>query len=214
MTTKTHARTRTLVEGALMIALSTVLSYFPIYELPHGGSVTFVSMLPIILMSLRHGPKWGLFTAFVHSLIQLFLGLKNLTYCQTLGAQIGCVLLDYVLAFTVLGLAWYIARPFPSSKVGRAVGAGVSTFVVCVLRYVCSVLSGYVVWKDYDYAFDWMTNFGWGQAIEGMAEIALCWLYSIVYNATYMIPEALFTVAAAVVLMLAAPKLFDARAKL
>ena len=79
MTTKTHARTRTLVEGALMIALSTVLSYFPIYELPHGGSVTFVSMLPIILMSLRHGPKWGLFKAFVHSLIQLFLGLKNLT---------------------------------------------------------------------------------------------------------------------------------------
>ena len=124
------------------------------------------------------------------------------------------MLLDYVLAFTVLGLAWYIARPFPSSKVGRAVGAGVSTFVVCVLRYVCSVLSGYVVWKDYDYAFDWMTNFGWGQAIEGMAENALCWLYSIVYNATYMIPEALFTVAAAVVLMLAAPKLFDARAKL
>ena len=47
-----------------------------------------------------------------------------------------------------------------------------------------------------------------------MAENALCWLYSIVYNATYMIPEALFTVAAAVVLMLAAPKLFDARAKL
>ena len=88
MTTKTHAKTRTLVEGALLIALGTVLSYIPIFELPHGGSVTFVSTLPIILMSLRHGPKWGLFTAFVYSLIQLFLGLKNLTYCQTLGAQV------------------------------------------------------------------------------------------------------------------------------
>ncbi|PWL89515.1 MAG: energy-coupled thiamine transporter ThiT [Oscillospiraceae bacterium] len=214
MTTKTHAKTRTLVEGALMIALGTVLSYIPIYELPHGGSVTFVSMLPIILMSLRHGPKWGLFTAFVHSLIQLFLGIKNLTYCQTLGAQVGCVLLDYVLAFTALGLAWYVAKPFPAARAGRAAGAGTAALVVCVLRYVCSVLSGYVVWKDYDYAFEWMTNFGWGQAIAGMGENALCWLYSVVYNATYMIPETLVTVGAAVVLALAAPKLFDSRAKL
>ena len=103
MTTKTHAKTRTLVEGALMIALGTVLSYIPIFELPHGGSVTFVSTLPIILMSLRHGPKWGLFTAFVYSLIQLFLGLKNLTYCQTLGAQVGCALLDYVLVLHRIG---------------------------------------------------------------------------------------------------------------
>ncbi|MFQ7159104.1 MAG: energy-coupled thiamine transporter ThiT [Ruthenibacterium sp.] len=169
-------------------------------------------MLPIILMSLRHGPK-ACSRPLCTALIQLFLGLKTSPTARRWARKLAaCCWI--MLAFTVLGLAWYIARPFPSSKVGRVVGAGVSTFVVCALRYVCSVLSGYVVWKDYDYAFDWMTNFGWGQAIEGMAENALCWLYSIVYNATYMIPEALFTVAAAVVLMLAAPKLFDARAKL
>ena len=214
MTTKPHAKPRTLVEGALLIALGTVLSYIPIFELPHGGSVTFVSTLPIILMSLRHGPKWGLFTAFVYSLIQLFLGLKNLTYCQTLGAQVGCALLDYVLSYTVLGLAWYIAKPFPSTRAGRATGIGISIFAVSVLRYVCNTLSGYVVWKDYDYAFEWMTNFGWGQAIANMGENALCWLYSAVYNATFMLPETLVTVAAAVVLALAAPRLFNSRAKL
>ena len=202
-----------LVLGGIMVAMATVLGFLKLYEAPYGGAITVCSMLPILFYSYRCGLKWGLGAGLVHSVLQLLLGMGALKGL-TVGTLVGSILLDYILAFTVLGLAWYIARPFPSSKVGRAVGAGVSTFVVCVLRYVCSVLSGYVVWKDYDYAFDWMTNFGWGQAIEGMAENALCWLYSIVYNATYMIPEALFTVAAAVVLMLAAPKLFDARAKL
>ena len=197
---------RMLCEGGLMIALALVLGLLKVFELPQGGSIS-LEMLPLLFFCVRWGMGGGFIACFAFGVLQVFI-----QGAVSWGWQ--SILLDYVLAFTVLGLAWYIARPFPSSKVGRAVGAGVSTFVVCALRYVCSVLSGYVVWKDYDYAFDWMTNFGWGQAIEGMAENALCWLYSIVYNATYMIPEALFTVAAAVVLMLAAPKLFAARAKL
>ena len=73
--------------------------------MPHGGSITLFSMVPILLMSYRNGVKWGLMTAFVNSLVQFVQGLNNLAYCQTLTAQIGCVLLDYLLAFTVLGLA-------------------------------------------------------------------------------------------------------------
>ena len=72
-------------------------------------------MLPGILMSLRHGPKWGLFTALCAQPHPAVLGLKTSPTARR-WAQIGCVLLDYVLAFTVLGLAWYIAQPFPSSK--------------------------------------------------------------------------------------------------
>ena len=100
---KTHSKTRTLVEGALMIALSTVLSMIQIPLMPHGGSITLVSMLPIILVSFRRGPAWSLLTAFVFSLIQLLLGVSDLTYCQTLGAVVGSVLLDFLIAFTVLG---------------------------------------------------------------------------------------------------------------
>lgn len=132
------------------------------------------------------------------------LGLKNLAYCQTLGAQVGCVLLDYILAYTLLGLACLVAKPLKSKLAGVAVG----TLAVSLLRYVCSFLSGYLVWKDYDYAFEWMTNFGWGQRIAGMGENALCWLYSAVYNATYMLPEAILTVVVAVVLCKAVPRLF------
>ena len=69
------------------------------------GSITLFSMVPILVMSYRHGAKWGVMTAFVNSLIQLVQGLGNLAYCQTLTAQVGCVLLDYLLAFTVLGFA-------------------------------------------------------------------------------------------------------------
>ena len=149
--TKTYSKTRILVEGALMIALSSVLSMIQIPLMPHGGSITLFSMVPILVMSYRHGAKWGVMTAFVNSLIQLVQGLGNLAYCQTLTAQVGCVLLDYLLAFTVLGFACLIAKPFRS----RTVGVGVSAFVVCLLRFLCSFLSGYIVWKDYDYAFSW-----------------------------------------------------------
>ena len=71
---KTYSKTRTLVECALMIALGTVLANIKIYELPNGGSITLFSMLPFIMISFRHGVKWGLFTGFVNSLLQMLLG--------------------------------------------------------------------------------------------------------------------------------------------
>ena len=64
---KTYSKTRTLVECALMIALGTVLANIKIYSLPNGGSITLFSMLPFIMISFRHGVKWGLFTGFVNS---------------------------------------------------------------------------------------------------------------------------------------------------
>lgn len=203
--TQSKTRTRTLVEGALMVALSTVLSMIQIPLMPHGGSITLFSMVPILLMSYRHGAGWGLLTAFVNSLIQFVQGIGNLAYCQSLGAQVGCVLLDYLLAFTVLGLACVIAKPFAN----RAVGIGVSAFVACLLRYLCSFLSGYVVWKDYEYAFSWMSEINF-PGIGSMSEDALCWVYSAVYNATYMVPEAILTTVVAVILFKTAPKLFEA----
>ena len=162
----------------------------PLYSLPHGGTITVVSTLPIILFSLRHGVRWGLGVGFVHSLLQLvfFGGIENLAYCQTLGAQIGCVLLDYVLAYTLLGLAWLIAKPFKK----RVLGVGVATVVVSLIRYLCSFLSGVLIW---------------GNLNEGLA----AWTYSLGYNASYMLPETLLTVIAAVLICKAAPQLFRAQ---
>ena len=108
---KTYSKTRTLVECALMIALGTVLANIKIFEMPNGGSITLLSMLPFILVSYRHGTKWGLFTGFVNSLLQMLLGFYA-PPAPGLLPLVGMILLDYVLAFTLLGLAGAIAKPF------------------------------------------------------------------------------------------------------
>lgn len=192
--TKQYSRTRKLVEGALMIAMSTVLSMIPLFQMPYGGSVTLLSMLPLVLMSYRHGAKWGLFTAFVHGVLQLVLGLENLTYCATIWSQIGCILLDYLLAFTALGLASTFAKPFSNRVLGLVVG----TFGVCFLRFVCSFLSGWLLWGSYKDSYDWAVNLP-------------VWLYSLIYNGSYMLPETILTILGAVLLYKAMPKQFQAQ---
>lgn len=208
-TRKSHAQIRALCEGALMLAMALVLSALselvPFLHLPRGGSVTLFSMVPILVMGYRNGYRWGLLTAFANGLVQLLMGLENLGYCVTLRSQIGCVLLDYLLAFTVLGLAELLARPFRS----RYAGLSVSTVVVCLLRFLCSFLSGYIVWYDYSTATEWMKGFSWGaNLVSSMGEKALCWLYSLLYNGSYMLPETVITVAGVLLLYRLAPRLF------
>ena len=73
---KTYSKTRILVECALMIAIGTVLSNIKIFTMPNGGSVTLLSMLPFVLVSFRHGVKWGLFTGLVNGCLQMLLVLS------------------------------------------------------------------------------------------------------------------------------------------
>ena len=101
------------------------------------------------------------------------------------------MLLDYLLAFTALGLAYAFAKPFGNRLVGVAVG----TFGVCFLRFICSFLSGWLLWGSYKDSYDWAVNLP-------------VWLYSLIYNGTYMLPETILTVVGAVLLMKAMPKQF------
>lgn len=80
MNTNTSKKTFLLVEGALMIAMAFVLSYIKLYDMPMGGSIT-LEMIPLVIMGLRHGVKWGTFTAAVHGIIQLIIGFSNVMYC-------------------------------------------------------------------------------------------------------------------------------------
>ncbi len=161
-----------LVEGALLIAVATVLSMVKLIDLPYGGSVTACSALPVLLIGYRHGTKFGLFAAFVYSLLQLLLGMNTLSYFSTPLSIVAIILLDYVLAFMVLGLGGVFRRE------GRPQGQALvsAALLVCALRYVCHVISGCTVWA--------------GLSIP--TEAAL--LYSFAYNATYMLPETLVTV--------------------
>ena len=180
-----NSNTKLLVEGALMIAMAYVLSLIKFFELPQGGSIT-LEMLPLVIMGLRNGTKWGCFTGFVHGLLQMILGFSNVMYCATLIAQLGCILLDYLLAFTVLGLAPVFAAPF---KGNRTLGAAVGAAIAGILRFICSFLSGWLLWGSY--------------APEGMSAVA----YSFGYNASYMVPDIIILVIIVVILCKTAPKI-------
>lgn len=167
-----------LVECALMIAMSTVLSMFKVFAMPQGGTVTCASMVPLVLVSYRHGLKWGVSTAFAHSILQMIIGFTP-PPANTFAAFVAVVLLDYVLAFTVLGAASFFGKPFKNRSVSVAVGAVAVTF----LRFLCSFLSGILVWGSY--------------APEGTP----VWLYSLGYNGSYMLPEIVITAVVSVILI-------------
>ena len=186
---KTYSKTRILVECALMIAVGTVLSNIKFFTLPNGGSITLLSMLPFVLISFRHGIKWGLFTGFVNGILQILLGGGLWAPpTPTFLSYLGEMLLDYILAFMALGLAELFARPFKNRVAGVAVG----TFMAGFLRFLCSFLSGVLIW---------------GNLTDGLP----AWTYSLVYNGSYMLPETLLTMVAAILLCRVAPQLFDAQ---
>lgn len=170
-----HQKLLVLVEGAVMVALAAVLSYVRVIKLPVGGSVTLLSMLPIILFSIRHGVKQGFFVAFAFSLFQFAQGISDglFGWGLTPGALTACILFDYLVAFSVLGIGGLFRKH-------GAVGWVSGTFLACALRYCCHIFSGVFVWKS--------VGALWGDVV-----INNVWLYSIVYNGTFMLPEILFT---------------------
>ena len=92
-----NTKTKMLCEAAIFIAMAEILSLIKLYEFPNGGSIT-LEMIPLVLMGLRNGTKWGCFTGFVHGVLQMMMGFENVLYCATLPAQIGCILLHYILS--------------------------------------------------------------------------------------------------------------------
>lgn len=156
-----------------MIALAVVLAWVSkIIPAPwlQGGSITFASMVPIIIVSLMFDVKWGLLASVVYSIIQIMMGFYP-PPTQTFGYFVLVVLLDYVFAFGVLGLA----APFYKLFGKKAWAIPVAGAIVTALRYVCHIASGVLIWGVY--------------AEEGQS----VWAYSLTYNGTYMIPEIIIT---------------------
>lgn len=171
---QTHLqKTRKLVESALMVAFSTILSVLPMAQLPYGGSVTIASMFPLVLNAYRNGLGYGFGAGLCYGVIQQLLGLKNLSYFTTWQSVVAVILLDYLLAFAMTGLGGVFRRAIPSQR--GALSAGAALAALC--RYLCHVISGATVWA--------------GLSIPSSAAL----LYSFGYNATYMVPETVILVA-------------------
>jgi len=108
---KISSQTKIIAEVVTFVAIATALSYIKVFSLPQGGSITAGSMVPILWLALRRGPKIGLFAAAVYGLVQLAVEPYIFHPLQ--------VLLDYPIAFGALGLAGFFRnRPFLGVNVG------------------------------------------------------------------------------------------------
>lgn len=180
-----NSNLRKLTTSAVLLALAFVLSYVKVYEMTWGGSVTFLSMLPICMVGIMYGPAYGLGTAFCYSLLQVIQpGSESVfSWGLTPGMLVASLLLDYVLAFTVLGLAGIFRK---KGKVGAILGVA----LVCFLRFLIHFIAGVVLWAK----FEDFTILG----IHGVNQPVL---YSLLYNGAYMVPEIVMTVIGAAIFL-------------
>lgn len=173
-----------MLESAILIGVSLALNEFAAFNAPwaFGGSVTLGSILPLVLICWRWGTRQGLFSAFVFSLLQMFIGFKNVTYGQNALQMFFIAFLDYILAYTVIGLAGI----FKNKTSNRLFEIGCGIVLVCALRFLCHFVSGWLIWDAL-----WPNEQGMYGAV-----------YSLVYNGGYMLPETLIATVIGLLLFL------------
>ncbi|MDR1915782.1 MAG: energy-coupled thiamine transporter ThiT [Synergistaceae bacterium] len=143
-----------LVEGALCVALSVVFSYFKLFSMPQGGSIT-LEMAPLFYFAYRCGWRWGILAGGVSGLLQMLFGGYIAHPIQAI--------LDYPLAFACMGIAGIFVKNLKQIICG--------TIAASALRLLCHVLSGVIFFSSY--------------APDGQNP----WVYSFVYNASFMVPS-------------------------
>ena len=165
-------KTSRLVFSAIMIAIGTVLSMLKI-DFVMGGGLTICAMLPLVMVSFRYGTKWGVFTAFVYSILQCLLGLDNVQYATSVGMAIAIILLDYIVAYTVIGFSGIFKDKAKNFKSALILGISITFFA----RFLCHFATGWVIWDAL-----WPNEFGMAAP-----------LYSLCYNGSYMLAEAIIS---------------------
>lgn len=167
-------KTRKLTEIAVAVSLAVVCSFIKVWEMPQGGSVA-LTMVPILLIAIRSGWVAGCVTGAIYGVLSLLIA--GVVYHPM------SILLDYVLAFGLLGVAGFFKKSLPGLVAGCTVGV--------LGRFMSSLLSGAVLFAEY--------------APEGQNP----WIYSLGYQATYMVPEFILSVGILVLLFLKARRLFE-----
>ena len=156
---KKNLTLRALTEGAIFVALAWLIGYLKLFELPQGGSIN-VAMLPIFFYCARWGFGPGMLATFVYSLLKLtFDGAYAWGWQSILG--------DYIVAFTVLGLAGLFSRQRYGFFIGTVVGA--------LARFLVHYVVGATVWAEY------MPETFFGMTMHSP------WFYSLLYNGSFIL---------------------------
>ena len=179
-----HLRIRALTEGAMLVAASQVLSLIKLYEFPQGGSVT-AAMFPILLYAVRWGLGRGLLAGFVFGALQLIFDGAYAWGWQSM-------VLDYLLAFTPLGLAGLFR--------GKTWGIFPGTILGCAARFAVHYFSGVTV-----YRINMPTE------IPGFGVFDSAEIYSLVYNGCYMLPSCIIALVIAAALYVPMKPFFTGR---
>ena len=203
-------KTRRLTESAMLLAVAIVLELVSKTFIPpmtFGGQLTIVCMLPVVLISYRHGVRWGLVAGFAYALIQMALGAGTVTAAFQPGyfgdaAMVGNALimcgLDYVLAYTLLGLGGIFRSRIKNGGIALMLGS----LVALGCRYLAHILSGCILFSGWAEWFFTQDGFpAWGASVvSALSPEMLGFVYSVVYNGMYMVPEMIFTAVAAVLI--------------
>ena len=172
--------TRALVYGAVAVALSFALSYARLFKLPQGGSVTFASLLPLMIYCMMFGTRRGLLVCLVYGTLQALQDPYIIHPMQ--------FLLDYPLAFGLIGVSGIFVEKnlFKNKIVGFVLGA----LLAVGLRYACHVCSGVFAFADYFY---------WDSELMSKYDSAA--VYSLAYNSFALVDMAIAIVAGSLMLL-------------
>lgn len=175
--------TRAITFAAISIALSFALSYIRILHMPMGGSITFASMLPLMLYSYMFGCKKGLIAGIVYGFLQAIQDPWLLHPAQ--------FALDYLVAFMAMALTGCL-RNVASLKGKMRTQFTLGAIIAGVTRYISHYFSGVFAFGTFgaDYAEEY-----------GISALANPYFYSFVYQSMYVIPEIVIVIVVGVILL-------------
>ncbi|CAK8053958.1 energy-coupled thiamine transporter ThiT [Eupransor demetentiae] len=174
-----------ITEVALFVALSVILKFFAISAWGQGGDIS-LQMVPTMIMALRYGYKGGLTTGLLFGLIQLLLGAYIVHPVQAV--------LDYPMAFMLVGYTAIVAGPFQKALSQRTFGKA-SLYLTLgglfggTLRFLAHFASAIIFFGSY--------------APKGEN----VWLYSFVYNVSYVLPSTVVSIVAVALIVRLYPNL-------
>lgn len=188
-----NTRTLIIVEVALAIALAAVLNFIQM-RLPiniAGGSIS-LAMLPIAVVALRRGAVSGVVAGAAFGFIDLLMEPFILVPAQ--------VILDYPLPYLLFGLGvglfsgLYKKSSNKNGKqvTGRFLAQGSLVIIAAMvfgglLRLASHVLSGVLFFAEY--AADFFAESPHLVTAGALDSGLNVWIYSVVYNLTYLVPS-------------------------
>lgn len=202
---KMSDNTLKLTVSGIMVAMSTVLSFLKFTELPYGGSVTLFSFVPVLFVGYAYGAKWGIASGIVYGILQTIFGISG----AVAGAGFAwyqvllCALLDYIVAGAMLGLGGTLKKAIKNPQISFGLGS----LFACVLKYLSHFLSGYILFGTYA---EWFFTEGGGMdyganILAAYSGNTLSVVYSLIYNATFMLPETIITIVMACIIISVKP---------